>query len=114
MSEDNKIIDINDDLLDVRVSMIKKELYNKCASLRESLDENKSSQELVSDVDFKKWVICNEVYNMIDKNVDFYRMTYFLYTQCNNDIENFISLYDIEYELDEDKNIAGIKLITLE
>jgi len=115
MSEKNdKIVDINDELLDVRVSMIKKELYDLCTSIRETIDENKSYLELIDDKNFKKWVICNEIYNMIDKNVDFYRMTYFLYIECNNDIEKFISLYDIEYELDKNNNISGIKLITLE
>ena len=113
--EEFKILDIEEEVLASRIELIIKECVLISKEIRESIDENKTNDELLDDEKFRSWVILNEIINSLQKNDDnFNRMFYYLYEKCKKDVNSLISFYDIEIEKDENNNIKKITLINYE
>lgn len=111
---EEKLIDINDEVFDSRITVIKEQLQKIILEKRNTIDESKNNEELLSDDIFKSWIICNEIYKMIETNESFSRLFYFMHGHYNGDITKVISNYDVEFIKDDNNNISSINLITLE
>lgn len=112
--EVSKIIDINDEILETRIEIIKEDLQKIINDKRSSLDETKTTEEMIADINFKSWVIANEVMKMISSNENFSRLFYFMHGHFNGDINKVLENYDVEFITDENGNLKSINLITLE
>jgi len=111
-----EILDIEDDILEVRMIFIQQQLKDHSIGLRRKLDATKPTKELIEEEDFKKWYIAAEVLKQSYANSDtFNRLLYYMFEQCHKNLETLLSFYDLEFEKDEvSGEIKGITLVMLE
>ncbi len=111
-----ELLNIEDDVLEVRMIFIQQQLKDRSIDLRRSLDSTSLTKELIDEENFKKWYIASEVLKQTYANSDtFNRILYYMYEQCNRNLETLLSFYDLEFEKDEvSGEIKGISLIVLE
>ena len=111
-----EILDIEDDVLEVRMIFIQQQLKDHSIGLRRKLDSTAPTKELIEEEDFRKWYIAAEVLKQSYANSDtFNRLLYYMFEQCNKSLETLLSFYDLEFEKDEvSGEIKGITLIMLE
>ena len=111
-----EILDIEEDVLEVRMIFIQQQLKDHSIGLRRKLDSTAPTKELIEEEDFRKWYIAAEVLKQSYANSDtFNRLLYYMFEQCNKSLETLLSFYDLEFEKDEvSGEIKGITLIMLE
>ena len=111
-----EILDIDEEILGVRMIFIQQQLKDHSIALRRKLDSTKPTKELIDEPDFRKWYIAAEVLKQSYANSDtFNRLLYYMFEQCNKSLETLLSFYDLEFEKDEvSGEIKGITLIMLE
>jgi hypothetical protein len=111
-----EILDIEDEVLEVRMIFIQQQLKDHSIGLRRKLDSTAPTKELIEEEDFRKWYIAAEVLKQSYANSDtFNRLLYYMFEQCNKSLETLLSFYDLEFEKDEvSGEIKGITLIMLE
>lgn len=111
-----EILDIEDDILEVRMIFIQQQLKDHSIGLRRKLDATKPTKELIEEEDFKKWYIAAEVLKQSYANSDtFNRLLYYMFEQCHKNLETLLSFYDLEFEKDEvSGEIKSITLVMLE
>lgn len=116
MSEE-KILDVNDNQLDVRIEVLKKRLLESSKLLRAKIDPNLSDQDLTTDGVFKQWVICNTVLDACvndENNSDFNRMLMFLFENSKGNIARVLSNYDLNIKINDQGALEDINLVVLE
>jgi|19_taG_2_1085344.scaffolds.fasta_scaffold00125_34 hypothetical protein len=111
-----EILDIEDDILEVRMIFIQQQLKDHSIGLRRKLDATKPTKELIEEEDFKKWYIAAEVLKQSYANSDtFNRLLYYMFEQCHKNLETLLSFYDLEFEKDEvSGEIKSVTLVMLE
>tara|TARA_R110000824_G_scaffold164685_14_gene341093 strand:+ start:1267 stop:1659 length:393 start_codon:yes stop_codon:yes gene_type:complete len=114
--EFDKILDIADDVLEVRMIFIQQQLKDYSLKLRRSLDSTTPTKELIEVEEFKKWYIAAEVLKQTyAKSGTYNRLLYYMYEQSHKNIELLLSYYDLEFEKDEvTEEIKGITLVMIE
>ena len=107
---------IEDDVLNVRMIFIQQQLKDHSIGLRRGLDATKPTKELIDEDNFKKWYIAAEVLKQSYANSDtFNRLLYYMFEQCNKNLETLLSFYDLEFDKDEvSGEINGITLVMME
>lgn len=116
MSEE-KILDVNDNQLNVRIEVLKKRLLESSKLLRAKIDPNLSDQDLTTDGVFKQWVICNTVLDACvndENNSDFNRMLMFLFESSKGNIARVLSNYDLNIKINDQGALEDINLVVLE
>jgi hypothetical protein len=111
-----EILDIDEEILGVRMIFIQQQLKDHSIALRRKLDSTKPTKELIDEPDFRKWYIAAEVLKQSYANSDtFNRLLYYMYEQCNKSLTLLLGFYDLEFEKDEvSGEIKGITLVMLE
>lgn len=112
----NRFFDVDEDLLNSRVKLIREELENYVKETRKHIDQSvQNEEELWEDENFIKWNIANLILLKSDEdpdNTSFNRLIYFLYEETGN-IESFVKLYKLEPKYNEGK-VVGYGLLILE
>lgn len=114
--EIQELLNIDDDTLEVRMIFIQQQLKDHSLSLRRELDSTQSTKDLIEEESFRKWYIAAEVLKQSYANSDtFNRLLYYMFEQCNKNIETLLGFYDLEFDKDElSGEINSITLIMLE
>ena len=114
---EEKILDVNDNQLDVRIEVLKKRLLEASKSLRAQIDPNLGNQDLTTDGVFKQWVICNTVLDACindEDNSGFNRMLMFLFENSKGNIARVLSNYDLNIKINDKDELEEMNLVVLE
>jgi len=113
-NEEEVLLDVTDEELESRLTIIKKQLEGLSEASRKFIPNDLPEHELVENKTFKSWIICNEILQASERNPDFARLLYFLYDKSEQDINRVLSFYDIEFKKNEKNEIVGVELISYE
>jgi len=117
IEEQDKILDVDEKLIDNRVKFIQKELLSVSDKLRKNIPEIADNEELIKNEIFKQWFICNTIYDssLLDEdNTAFNRLLYYMYDNSGASIPRLLSNYDMQEKRDAEGNLIDIGLIIIE
>jgi hypothetical protein len=112
---DSTFVDVTDAQLKVRINTIVENLTEMGNKMRESLPEMEDD-ELVDDVKFQKWVICNLIVESSlkdEENVAFNKLLYYIYSNCKHNLVELLDYYGVNFERSNGR-ISSIQLVVNE
>ena len=112
---DSTFVDVTDAQLKVRINTIVENLTEMGNKMRESLPEMEDD-ELVDDVKFQKWVICNLIVESSlkdEENVAFNKLLYYIYSNCKHNLVELLDYFGVNFERSNGR-ISSIQLVVNE
>ena len=88
-----------------KLTEVKLKLIDHSKELRKKLNPKMSDAQLVETPEFKKWITVNSIIDGLERNLvedsGFNNILLYLLNESNNDIDEFVSFYEIETEKGE-------------
>lgn len=111
-----KFFDIDEDTLMDKVSIIREKLSEEAKKLRFLIPSDEQDDKLLDNENFKKWNIVNLILSASHKDIEntsFNRLIYFMYDHLGEDLDSFISQYDLKIKK-ENGEVDSFDLVILE
>ena len=102
--EEEKFIDIDRGILNVRIDNVKEQLISLSTNIRKNVPTDMPEEELLKNDLFKRWMIANLILdssNKDEENESFNLLLYYMFEQCNT-IYDLVAQYDLEISRNED------------
>ena len=96
---EEKILDIEDSILENRIDIIRNILIKTSDIFRKNI-KSESDEDLINNDNFKIWMINNLIIDqsLKEDNEEFNRLMYYMFEKSNKNVVKFLSNYDMKID----------------